>query len=262
MSGVSSLSQKLVYVDPSGNPPSIELPEGFLDQALKYFGSQVRSVRRSSGGLVLAEPCQLIVYGEPETEEAARTIRVRVRFRDFRRDPSGRVLAPHYLTQTKTVSLRDLSEPFSFRCDAEGEQRFLLDFGSGTIPVHVVGYDGDATPLAYFIETDSVEQILKSPKGGHCLVQVYMVERNVLRYGDAEDFARSQETFRRLKRECRRAVPEAFRIAEALSIPTGITKEEFSDFFRDQILGGLAEKTTPGTFVLDEEEALTPFYER
>lgn len=264
MSGVRSLSRKLTYFDPAGNPPSIELPEGFLDQALKYFGNQVRSVRRSSGGLVLAEPCQLIVYGEPESEEAARTIRVRVRFRDFRRDSTGRVLTPDYLTQTKTVALRDLQEPFSFRCDSEIDQHFILDFGSGTIPVHVIGYDGDATPLAYFVENDSFETILKSKPGGHCLIQVYMVERNVLRFAHEEDWNRSLETFHKLKRECRRPVPESFRIGEALSVPSGLDKEQLSDFFRDQILGGLQDKTTPGTFLLDEEDGLKPFgiYER
>src|SRR5947209_4953752 len=68
-------------IDPKKRVPNNVSEPEVLSDFLRLFAGQQKSIRRSSGGLVAAEPYQIVAV---RTELPARTsIRLRVRFKDI-----------------------------------------------------------------------------------------------------------------------------------------------------------------------------------
>src|SRR3954452_20704123 len=101
----NSQSSKLLYFDAEGRSVEKDVSRAVLDNALKFFSTRARSVRRTSSGLMLAEPIAIVLY---EQAGSRTDVRVKVRFRDFTRQHGAHYCVSH----TKVVSPDELAEPF------------------------------------------------------------------------------------------------------------------------------------------------------
>lgn len=232
-----AFGQKLVYFDPEGKRYAGDDAK-LAEEMLKLFQGKYKAVRRSSGGLVLAEPFELIVYGDPTKPAEAQDYRVRVKFRDFRRDLRGRVLVNQYATHVKTVSAKELLEPFAFDATAKG--KFLLDFGDGTVPVHVILSDGrgQGPGQTVFLEPDAIEKVRTTRQDANVMIQPYRVERTVLRWtpmgadGASAEERRAWRNYRRLVEANITVIPQVLAFGAPIAVPGGSTPEEVRQFLR------------------------------
>ena len=65
-----AFGSRLVYFDPQGQQYGGGEDAKLAEEMLRLFAGKYKAVRRSSGGLVLAEPFELIVYGDPQAARA------------------------------------------------------------------------------------------------------------------------------------------------------------------------------------------------
>lgn len=242
----AAFGQKLVYFDPQGQRYAGDDAK-VAEEMLKLFAGKYKSVRRSSGGLVLAEPFELIVYGDSQKFAEPTEYRVRVKFRDFKRDTRGRVLVNEYATHVKTVSAKELLEPFTFDGNTQG--RFLLDFGDGTVPVHVVLSDGRGTGHTFFVPPDAIEKVRTTQQDRDVLIQPYRVERAVLRWtpagedGGTTEERRAWRNYRRLAEANLTVIPPVLAYGTPISVPGGSTADEVRQFLRMKLRQRLTGKT-------------------
>lgn len=252
-----AFGQKLVYFDAQGQR-YVGDDAKLAEEMLRLFAGKYKAVRRSSGGLVLAEPFELIVYGDPRKHPEATEYRVRVKFRDFRRDARGRVLVNEYATHVKTVSASELLEPFAFDANAGG--RFLLDFGDGTVPVHVVLSDGRGPGQTFFVEPDAIETVRTTRQDQNVLIQPYRVERTVLRWtpagtdGGTPEERRAWRNYRRLLEANRTVIPTALAFGAPISVPGGSTVDEVRQFLRMKLRQRLTGKAESLVYRLTADE--------
>lgn len=244
-SASGNLAGRLVYYDLSGQRYEPTPASSLIDEALKLFGHKAKAVRRSSGGLAIAEPYQLVVYGDPTTQSTdSQSLRVRVKFRDFRRDGKGRVVAAEYISHRKTVLPEELREAFSFQTASLARQRFVLDFGDGTIPVQVFHFEeSHNVTYAYFIEPAQALRVQKVKRGSVAPITVYRVERDVLRFasldvnGEAREWEEACRNYQRLVAIGAPAIPSCLRTGGPVKIPGGLMPNETAKKLREVISG-------------------------
>lgn len=270
--GTEKLTERLVYYDLAGHRYEGAPASNLIDEALKLFAGTQKAVRRSSGGLVIAEPYQLIVYGDPLNPQIdPPSLRVRVKFRDFRRDEEGRVRTAEYITHKKTVTPDELREPFGFRPAALGHQRFVLDFGDGPVPIQVFHYEEiGGIQYAYFIEPAQAARVQDLPKRTEITLAIYRVERDVLRFagldpqsGESKEWESACRNYQRLVALGVQVVPGCLRATAPIAVAGGLTPQELSQQLRETMETRHAAQLppqAPPVFTLDEEEGdLTPF---
>jgi hypothetical protein len=252
-----AFTQQLVYFDPQGKR-YVGDDHRIAEDMLRLFSQRVKAVRRSTGGLVLAEPFELIVYGDPTRPARPEDYRVRVKFRDFRRDAEGRVLLGEIATHVKTLPASELLEPFHFDGDTPG--CFLLDFGDGIVPVNVVLSDGRGNGQAFFVEPDAIERVRTTRQDENVLIQPYRVERTVLRWtpidkeGGAPDERRAWRNYHRLVDRDRQAIPPVLAFGAPIAIPGGSTTEEVRQFLRMKLRQRLTGKAESLVYRIEGEE--------
>jgi len=205
------LTENLVFVDSEGGlAPSLDR---VLEQAFRCFGGKLRAVPRSTGGLVLAEPCELTVHeGGATSTGSAPAIRVLVRFRDLKRNERGEAPIPEYVMHSKLVAAETLREPFALERHGLPETRFVLDFGHGIVPIRVIAFrpDGDQSVQACFIDVDDSRRIANASAGMPCPARVYEIDREVLRYASPQDFERAIRNMNRISAMGKDPIPRAF----------------------------------------------------
>lgn len=254
----SAFAEKLVYFDAQGQRAGGGEDQRLAEEMLKLFAGKYKAVRRSSGGLILAEPFELIVYGDPQKDPENQEYRVRVKFRDFRRDARGRVLAAEYGTHVKTVSAQELLTPFSFEANAPG--RFMLDFGDGPVPVQLVVGEGKTKGQALFVEPDAIEKVRTTRQDRDVLIQPYKVERTVLRWtpngedGGSPEERKAWRNYRRLVEGNRTVIPQVLAYGAPIAVPGGSTTEEVKQFLRLKLRQRITGQLEPMVYKMTGEE--------
>jgi hypothetical protein len=254
---------KLIYYDDQGVSHEKEVTRTALDNALRFFSNRVRSVRRSSGGLVLAEPVQIVLYQEANSETS---VRIKVKFKDIGRDNrKGGALT--CLTHTKVVAPEELLEPFSFEFEGDRAQAFALDFGKGIVPIRIFGYEeSQGTSYAYFLEPKETEPLLATSRNQPCLVQPYRAEQSALRWiGPAArtnpEMEKARRNYETMVRAGLKVIPGELAACPALEVPPAPTSEDIWHFLRVLVQRKVSGTSEPVfiTVPKDEAEILLPF---
>lgn len=276
---------KLVFYDLDGQRQGTAEEAQALGRMMRLFSDRLRSIRRSSGGVSLAEPFQLLVFNETAENGTVSDpeYRVRVKFRDFHRDADGIVRKPEYAVHTKTITLRELEEPFAMKADDDARMRYMLDFGRGPIPVHVLDFvrTKGGTVLALFIEPNDWDRIRFGTPGTQIVVPVYAVDRTVLRIapsqpggGTSLESLRALRNYERLRTYGHEAVPKAFRHGSPVVVNAQSTMKDLAASMEESALldesqaddnDGDTQTERAPIYVLskdeDDEEGLIPFRE-
>ncbi len=206
--------------------------DNLIGDALRIFNSRSRTVRRSSGGLSVAEPYQIVFLEQTEPNTHKPEVRIKVRFKDFKMTRTGEISTGELVTHTKVVAPSELGEAFSW--DLAKAQTFVADFGQGIIPVHIVEIASEPTggSTAYFIETADLTRLI-GRDAGTVPVQVYKVDRDVLRsaetkrsQGRKSEWDVARENYAHLKSRGATVIPPALACGGPIALTTGKTPQE------------------------------------
>jgi hypothetical protein len=231
---------RLVYYDPTGVRYEANIAREMLDEALKIFDGKRKAIKRSSGGLVHADPYQLVIF-EDKDSGAAPEIRVKVKFKEFKKDAEGKFVVDEYVMNHKVVPVSEISDPFTFALD--GQQRFVLDFGQGMIPVYVFHYDTDAngTAMAYFTEIDALRRALTGKVGEYMPVQTYKVPRDILRFAcdltanGSSEYLEAMDNQTRLKENGISIIPDSLLVFDRIDVCFPQTHQGFRKYLRQRL---------------------------
>lgn len=206
-------------------------------EAFRWFDGRLKSVRRSSGGLAAAQPCQIVVVNTDYPKQVG--VRLRVRFKDLTVQIRDGELVAKCLTHTKIVAPEELHEPLTYHFNLS--QQFVLDIGHGIVPVQVVHYDRDAEGVirAHFIDNKEIENAVQTPLGGSCEIQTYQVPRAVLRYATPRiqregksDLEIARENYSRMERLRAVIFPSCLAFGSPLEVPGGVSAQDIRDYLQ------------------------------
>ncbi len=258
----------LVYYDQEGSYHEANIGTGEITQALAVFRGRNRAIQRSSGGLTTAEPFQLILVTKPDGKAV---LHVKVRFRDLKPSTAHQTTTAEYVTHTKVISPEALKEPFDFTLSDQKEQRFLVDFGKGIVPVHVFDYstDEEGNLFAHFIELGDLERAMGARQGSRIAVQPYVVSRDVLRCAQSDPNAETsrqwviaKEKYDGLRAKGHKVIPLCLRSGATELVPGGVAASDVRFYLKTTYLSKTSFKRTTETITYttdDSEEGLIPF---
>lgn len=227
----------LIYFDPKGIRHEVSVRRSVIEDAISKIDGKPRAIARSSGGLVSAQPYQLVLHHSVSESSAPPELRIKVRFKEFVRDEKGSVATGGVMTVTKNVLPEEVLDPVSY--DLKSSQKFLLDFGHGAIPVTIFSFVSDAAGenQALFVEADAIEKAIRTPAGSRIRVQRYKVSKDLVRVvGDSSSATKvlgeAQATFERLKKIGAPLTPDSLRAGEAIDVPSGMSYPAICEFLR------------------------------
>jgi hypothetical protein len=229
---------KLIYFDPKGIRHELLVRKSTIDAAISKLDGKPRAIVRSSGGLVAAQPYQLVLHHSVgEGRELSPELRIKVRFKEFVRDENGKVTSGNVMTVTKSVLPEEILDEVAY--DLRSTQKFLIDFGHGAVPIAIFSFVSDAAGenQALFVEADAVERAIRTPSGSRVNVQRFKVSKDLIRVvrdsdHSAEIFKAAQANAERLRRSGMVVIPESLRAGETVAVPTGMTYQGICDFLR------------------------------
>lgn len=229
---------RILYFDPKGVRHEVIMRKSAIDAAIAKLDGKPRAIVRSTGGLVMAQPYQLVLHHSvSEGSESPPELRIKVRFKEFVRDERGKVTSGSVMTVTKNILPEEIHDEISY--DLKSTQKFLLDFGQGALPVAIFSFVSDAAGenQALFVDAESLERAIRTPAGSKILVQRYKVAKDLVRVvRDMEHatvvFDKARANFDRLKKMGAPTTPEALKVGEAIEIPTGLSYQDLCEFLR------------------------------
>ena len=212
---------RLVYYDNQGNCYERDLPKERIDAALKLFDGKPRSILRSTGGRVNAEPIQIVV-SEPDSD--APQIRIRVKFCDLIRNVDGDVIGNQIAIHTKVVSIEDLGDPVP----QVANHSYVMDFGSGLVPIRVIHFEKDKrTTMARFVLATEVDAAAERPGGQTAWLQTYLAPVQTLRlatdHHGVMEFALAEENVKWKIQLGERIIPTCLADG-SIEVPCGATQ--------------------------------------
>lgn len=203
-----------------------------IGKALSLFSGEMRTARRSTGGRSGVTPYQILFYDRGKNQPPE--IRLRVKFKDFKFGRAGALTNGKVVTHTKVVSPKDLLESVNYDLTTSSLQPFVLDFGRGIVPVYVLHYEFKKdTVIAYFIEMHQLGELLRAPSRSTLNIQVYSVDRELLRVADLSysegrkseyDFAK--DNYMHLRANEKVVVPHSLRFEQPVELPGGLTPKD------------------------------------
>ncbi len=206
-----------------------------VGDALRVFNSRTRTVRRSSGGVSVAEPYQ-IVFLDPTTPDSHKPeVHIKVRFKDFKVTRAGEISTDELTTHTKVVAPSELGEAFSYDLEKKEAQSYVVDFGQGIVPVHIVDFrlEASGAMMAYFVESDDLQRLLGRDASGAVPVQLYRVDRDVIRLAQAKraqggksEWDHARENYLQLKRQGVAVIPPSLSYGKPVPLASGRTPQE------------------------------------
>lgn len=229
---------KLLYFDPRGERHEILVRKSTMDTAISKLDGKPRAIARSTGGLSVAYPYQIVLHhsvGNPL--RLSPEIRIKVRFKDFAANEKGRAGGTNVVTVTKNVLPEDVLDPISL--DVNSAQKFLIDFGQGTIPISIFGFVSDQAGenFALFVESDAIERSIREPAGRTIPIVRYRVSKDLVRLvrggeGNQESFEAARKNYLRLKQQGLPVIPEALQVGPPIQISTGLSFGSICDHLR------------------------------
>jgi hypothetical protein len=214
----------LVLFDERGNPSSENRLLGENTEILlSIFNGLPKAVHRSSGGLILVQPSQLVLT---DSSEGIMDLRIKVLFKELERNSQHQIVSKKIITSSKTVPLSEIKEGFTY--DNIRFQNFVLDMGLGIVPVHVLSFypDSQGHLWALFVRHDELEKSLVGFESRN--ISIYEVPQNLLRsieslsHGE-KDFQWAKGHVRKLVERGETIIPELLLIGSSVEVPTGLS---------------------------------------
>lgn len=245
-------SDKLIYYDKLGNCIEKPIPAGLLDEPLKLFDGGPRSVRRTTGGVSIAEPHQIVIYQPDE-------IRIRVRLKDLVRNQEGFVVSPKGVVQMKVLPMTHI-EP-GFRVHTEEKQTFVIDLGQGLIPIHVFHIESDlqGRRSALFVLQHTLNQAVASARTEKISFSIFRLPVDVLRFAKQEVFQEGLKNAEGLASSNGLYLPDALIGSSPVQVPGGSSLEMVKHFLRISTKPEDRRYIEPLLIRVEKKDELLPF---
>lgn len=243
-------SDKLIYYDKDGNCVEKEIPQGLLEEPLKFFDGKLKAVRRTSGGLSLAEPHQIIVYQQDE-------IRIRVRLKELGRNTEGFVISPKPVYQMKVVPLSHIEPGFTIH--TEDAQTFVVDLGQGLVPIHLFHIETDlqGRRSAFFVLSAALQEVLKGNR--KITLPIFSLPLEVIRAATAEEFAAAEKNVAGLIESKGLYLPDTLIATSPVQVPQGSSLEMVKHFLRISTRPEDRQYIEPLLIRVEKKDELLPF---
>ncbi len=237
----STTQQKLVYYDENGQAHEKEVPKEQLEKALKFFDGKLYSISRTNGGLVNAEPYELVICEckrpgmqlEPE-------VRIGLRFTDLKRDRTRMVTSNEVIYHTKYVTPDELGPAIDW--SAGENQNYVLEFGRGLVPVRVLQFVQTSKGVqALFVREDELKAATNKATGEETEVNVYQVPQDTLRKsrplfgGRTSEFEVAAENVNWLKQTGDTVIPAVLKTTE-VTLKAGYKIDTQIDIIQKKLL--------------------------
>lgn len=245
-------SDKLIYYDREGHCIEKPIPEGLLEDALKLFDGNHRAVQRTTGGISLAEPFQIVFY--PPSD-----IRIRVRLRDLVRNKEGFVIHSEPVHQLKVVPFSHLRPAFPIT--TENSQSFGVDFGQGPIAIHLFHLEKDPSgkQTVFFVLWNTLQQVINTPQGDKIALHPFRLPIEALRQMDGTLFKISEKRLLSLAQCKQLYLPDSLIASPPIPIPTGSSLEMVRHFLRISIKPEDSPSLEPLFIRIEKKDELLPF---
>jgi len=247
---------RLVYFDPKGRRQEAFVKKTIFEAALAKLDGKPKAIARSSGGIVTAQPYQMVLYHcMSDSVGTGPELRIKVRFKDFARNEGEKMTSGTIATVTKNVLPEEILDPVKY--DLKSNQRFLIDFGQGAIPITVFSFlaEPGGESVALFVESDSVERSIRERQGSRIITHRYRASRDVvrvLREGSTGQFEAAKANYERMKKAGIAAVPQSLQTGPTIDLPTGFSYQAVTEFLRRSMHRWNREEDEPNT-VADSE---------
>lgn len=213
----------IVYFDHHGIRYEKHISKHMVEEALGKISAPPKAIERSSGGMISAHPTKLFVYTNfhDSSRENIPEIRIRVRFLDFLREADAPLGEEKYGILTKDVLPSDIDEAFSYLIT--GQQRFVVDFGFGIIPVYICDYRPDdyGNIMAVFTNYEQLKKVSKGDPSKQTEIQCYKASRGVLRIANKLEFEMAKQRLKQLKHIGEEVFPSCLKFGPPLVVPMG-----------------------------------------
>jgi hypothetical protein len=102
------------------------------------------------------------------------------------------------------------------------------------VPVDVFHYEkhADGSIRARFVEASDLDALARAPKGAKLELNIYSVDRDILRVANDREHAIAQQRRAGIKRAYGRVVPEELRLGAPRPIPTRLSRESARNHLR------------------------------
>lgn len=213
-----------------------------IESLKRVYDGSPKMIRRSNGGYSPATPHRTHFW----IEEGQIQIFVEVRFRDYVKTPKRGKPVPTEML--KVVPLKDILTPNCFH--TRPDQRYLVDFGDGPIPVAVVDYAiSSGEKVALIVDVGAIKNLERDPKGRSLEISCYVIPRDLLRDASCpqenRNYQRARFNHRRLVAHGGSAIPGSLAFRSSVNIPSGLSIHQAT-----QVMGSLLslDSTCSGVF--------------
>jgi hypothetical protein len=228
---------RVVYFDPKGRRNEVFIRKSTLDFAMSKIDGKFKAIARTSGGVVMAQPYQLVLYHcLSDSVGIGPELRVKVRFKDFVHTESEKITTGNTMTMTKSLLPEEILEPIAF--DLKKPQKYLLDLGQGPIPISIFSFISEpgGESVALFVEPWAVEHSIRERSGSRFPIQRFRVPKDLIRVvRDAKgtaDFDRARKNYEQLRKTGGEIIPEGLQTGPTIELPTGLTYQGICEFLR------------------------------
>lgn len=235
--------RRILYVDSLGQQHEKEIKKSDINAAMSKFNLPSIAVRRSTGGFSSAKAKKLLIVDpSPQDPFSTPRFKIRVHFTDLliRRGANGHQMVV-YENCVKDVDPDDIVslEPGHIHAPA----RFVLDLGSGPVPVHVfdyaIGWDG--LVMALFIEIDDLKELITGQTGEARFMLTYQVRAAALRQlsGDPnsfkEEYRQAYANYYIQKTSGVFKLPKSLLLGQRLQVPCGKSYADIASYLQSHL---------------------------
>lgn len=222
--------RKLVCYDASGEKRVRLVAEPLYRQVLKLFNGELRAVHRSTGGMGLAMPVGL-KFKDTTPAEVSDINAVVIVMNCMQFNPLAKTADATAISRRKLIPLSRIKDGFKIPLD--GDQRCVVDFGMGLVPIRVLSYvkTGSGPEMAVFLEHPSYVKLVFG-KESSTTVQPYLIPKECLRWArgakgqPGDEMEKARQNLEKLVAAGKEPIPSILSLGDPLTLPAGSSAKE------------------------------------
>lgn len=219
------------------------------------FDGTPKSIQRASGGLILAEPTDILL--PPSDNLNPQNIKVKMVFLELERNKNREIISRTLITASKLVALPEIQDGFKINPCLQG---FVVDLGLGIIPVRLISshFDENGFEWALVSRQDEFEKARFSSNPQQ--VVLFEVPKKLLRWitpvslEGKKDFQWAKTHLQALVRLNKKIVPSILELSRTVTLEPSLSLNEIDKSLKEQT----SNFRLPSTFLIPLDENPEP----
>jgi hypothetical protein len=263
---MSSGAKKLVYYDGNGSRHTNLVAEPLLAKILQLFDGTLRSVSRSTGGLGLAMP-NGIKFDVKDDAPITTPDEIFIQLSCFEFEANLTTPEKAFSIRPKLLPISQVLDCFSF--SDQPDQKYVVDFGAGIIPVWVIKFvkTQSGQEMALFVDGLEAQRILQASEPFPKSIQSFWIPRECLRSArspeqgcrDFDEYELAQIHYRKFSESGARIYPKLLKLGQRLPLSPNITIEKLHKMVVDMYGQHTGRTQVLNSTLVLSSEGLIPF---